>query len=501
MKKYLLIIVVNLLCINVIAQTYELNVEARVKPVGSTGNYKSTTITKLEHNTIGSRSKCKEVYNVYFDGEQKKLTDYEVLLNPKNIDEYWNYLTIKNVLKRLSVNGIQYDVRQDLEDDAIDYVNRIKSQGMELNDPYLENYIYSLITKISPKTYIDGRPGNINLLLVDSPDENACMFSNGTLVIYAGLLAHLHSEDELVAILSHEIAHFMLDHSINNVNEELSRQKRAEFWTALSTGATAAMEVAVASNNKYYVPGAATLAVAQLSTVLAEKIIERSGMKYNHEQESEADEAAINVLKFLNYDTNAMASALSRLQDEMEKERNTAMYLNSYTHPALKSRIQKAGDISNRKQDLAFEKTVSFAVSSTARYKYESRRFRQTLELTNQNIANGVAIPEDYIISAYCLLALDNSEKSNRDVIQLINKAKQLDANNLNIFKAEIIAELRNKNVSQAVLLLKEYSQKLQKYNELTSLIKSENTWDKTNAFINSENKWVDNMLIKLGGK
>ena len=138
---------------------------------------------------------------------------------------------------------------------------------------------------------------------------------------------------------------------------------------------------------------------------------------------------------------------------------------------------------------------------SKCEYKYESRRFRQALELTNQNIANGVAIPEDYIISAYCLLALDNSEKSNRDVIQLINKAKQLDANNLNIFKAEIIAELRNKNVSQAVLLLKEYSQKLQKYNELTSLIKSENTWDKTNAFINSENKWVDNMLIKLGGK
>ena len=58
MKKYLLIFVVNLLCINVIAQTYELNVETRVKPVGSTGNYKSTTITKLEHNTIGSRSKC-----------------------------------------------------------------------------------------------------------------------------------------------------------------------------------------------------------------------------------------------------------------------------------------------------------------------------------------------------------------------------------------------------------------------------------------------------------
>ena len=49
-------------------------------------------------------------------------------------------------------------------------------------------------------------------------DENVYMYSNGTMVIHTGLLSALHTEDELVAILSHEIAHFVLDHSVQNVN-------------------------------------------------------------------------------------------------------------------------------------------------------------------------------------------------------------------------------------------------------------------------------------------
>ena len=59
------------------------------------------------------------------------------------------------------------------------------------------------------------------------------------------------------------------------------------------------------------------------------------------------------------------------------------------------------------------------------------------------NIKNGVATSEDYILKANCLLALYNDDKSNNEVLDLINKAKEIDKANVNIYKAEILANLR----------------------------------------------------------
>ena len=105
-------------------------------------------------------------------------------------------------------------------------------------------------------------------------------------------------------------------------------------------------------------------------------------------------------------------------------------------------RIKKAGipqNITNPK----YEKEVSFAITSSARLKFEDRRFRQTLPLVDTNIKNGVATAEDYILKANCLLALHNDDASNNEVLSLINKAKAIDESNINHYKAEILGNLR----------------------------------------------------------
>ena len=386
-----------------------------------------------------------------------------------------------------------------MEKDALEYISKVKAYGLEFNDPYLENYIYSLIAKIAPVTIVDGRPGNVNLLILEDATLNACIYPNGTLVINTGLLSALHSEDELVAILSHEIAHFILDHSIDNVNKNKARQKRAEFWAALATGVAAVAEGVVASQNKYYVPGAATLGVAMMASTIASNVIERLGMKYNQDQEYEADNLAIQILTLLNYDKNALATALNRIEDQMLIERSNAMYFASYTHPALIERINKAGkaqkDISQQ-----FEKEVSFAVTSTARMKYEDRRFRQALTYATQNIENQVATAEDYIIKANCILALRNDMQSNTQVIELINTAKSLDPTNINIYKAEILANLRLKDRNKASDLLNSYHSKLEEMRSQLNEIKSGVFWETTNRFINVEQEWSNRMRIKLQG-
>ncbi len=407
----------------------------------------------------------------------------------KTVQDIWNSEIIKKVLVSLQNKGIQKELRLEMEQDALEYIERLNSNGLRYNEPYLENYIYGLIAKIAPVDFIDGRPENVNLIILDDASLNVGMYPNGTLMITTGILSCLHSEDELVAVLSHEIAHFVLDHQIQNVNKAVSRKKRAEFWTAFATGVTAVAEGAIAANNQNYVPGMATIGMAILSSSIASQMIDRLGMKYNHEQEGEADKLAKRILSILQYDTNALSTVLAHIREVMETERSDGMYFASFTHPALSDRIMYLGN-SQMPPDPNFEKEISFAVTSTARKKYGNGRFRQAIDLVSQNIVNEVAISEDFILKAYCLFALYNNYQSNHEAMSLINSAKEINPSDINIYKAEILAYLRLGERETALRLLQEYESKL------ISLFRK----DYSAHFIESELSWSKNMQIKLKG-
>ena len=445
------------------------------------GNFKNTYSIVIGTDTIP------------YDGRISSRFDFKY----NDIQNLWNQKIICNVFEELEDKGIQENLRSEMEEEALSYINKQKEYGMVFNDPYLESYIYSLVSKIAPQTLIDGRPGNVNLLILENPTMNAGMYSNGTLVINTGLLSALHTEDELVAVLAHEIAHFVLDHNIQNVNAAVARKKRAEFWAGLATGLTAIAEGVAAVKSNYYVPGAATLGMAVLSSSIASQIVDRLGMKYNSEQEEEADKTAIQALEILGYDKNALSTALNRMKEIMVQERSNVMYFQSYTHPALVKRILDAGkpqDIANQK----FEQEISFAVTSTARMKFEDRRFRQVLPLVEQNIINGVATSEDYILKAHCLLALHNDEQTNMEVLEMINIAKSLDETNINIYKVEILANLRLKKYAISQELLAQYVQKLNEMEIHLKDIESDITWDANYKFIVSERDWANRMGIKV---
>jgi predicted Zn-dependent protease len=488
-------------------QTFELDLTATmVKPNGPWKTGDKIQIIKFVHRVVADTSTpgtedVKDVF--YLVDDQGNLVEITSKVEDcfefeyKNIQEFWDASIITNVLYRHKSKGFQYDLRHDMESDALQYIQDVKSRGLEFIDPYLNTYIYSLIAKIAPYQLIDGRPGSINIIIQDNPSINVCCYPNGTIVLNTGLLAALHTEDELVAVLAHEIAHFVLDHTIQNVNEAISRKKRAEFWSGVLTGVTAVAEGYMAAKTGYYVPGRATLAMATISTAIASQVIERLGMKYNHEQENEADRFAVEALKVLGYDENSLATALSRLKQEYLNERNNSVYVNSYTHPALSKRIKAVGEpnLTNNKE---YEQIVSFAVSSVAMMKYSDCRFRQCLPYVNQNIENGVGTADDYILKANCLLSTKNDEASNLEVIELINKAKSLDENNVNIHKSEIIATLRIGDRTKAISLLDNYIQILNGYD--LDKINSDKTWDNIRDFVITEREWAKDMIVKLKG-
>ena len=147
-----------------------------------------------------------------------------------------------------------------------------------------------------------------------------------------------------------------------------------------------------------------------------------------------------------------------------------------------------------------FEKLISFAITNVASMKYEDRKFRQCLPLVSQNIENGIALADDYILKANCLLAMQNTEQSNLEVLQLISIAKSLDETNVNIHKTEILAHLRLNKKEEAMTLLSDYIGIISSMNEQLNAIESDNTWDRYKSYIGNEKKWAKQMLIKLRG-
>ena len=466
-------------------------------------------IVKISHHTFISgvnpnSPTIEENFCLYEEGsnephEIKTKFDGAMVCDYKKVEDVWNHYIMGSVFNMIQKKGYQTPLRNEMEEDAIDFINKLQNDGRAFKDPYLENYIYSLVAKIAPVTLIDGRPGNVNIVILDDAILNAFTFSNGTIVVTTGLLAALHTEDELVAILAHEIAHFVLDHSIANVNADAKRQKRAEFWASVATGVAAVAEGVAAMKNPYYRPGNGTLAVAMISSSIAESYLKRQGMAYNHEQESEADKVAWELLRFLGYDQNALATALSRLWKTYTDERSNAVYYASYTHPALIERITNMGK-PNEKCDPQYEKMVSFAVSSAAMKKYANRRYRQTLSLVNQNIKNNVGTVSDYILRASCMLALKNDQDSNQEALNSINKAKSLRPNDLNLYKPEIIALLRLNKRDEAINVLKQYQTSIKQEYENLKQIGNDAEWSLQNNYLNSEYRWAANMLIKLNG-
>ena len=178
-----------------------------------------------------------------------------ISFTPANIKEFWQDLGLKNgVYENIAKEGLQYSLRSDLEDEALEFVDYVEGSDLGFNDAYLESYLHALIYRIYPLKLDDGRPGILNVRVIKDFKPNAYILPNGSLFVTTGLLSTIGSEEELIGILAHEVAHFVLDHSVININEAVQRQKRAEFCAAFATVAAAAVDVYTSANGSNPAP-------------------------------------------------------------------------------------------------------------------------------------------------------------------------------------------------------------------------------------------------------
>lgn len=379
-----------------------------------------------------------------------KVTTMPVEFTTTNKDEYWYSRSILKTLPSLSKMTNAYSMRNKAETSANQAVGQLRNNALTIDDHYLTSYINSLLVKINPTQRLDFFKYNFKVVIAKDDTPNAGIYPNGALVINAGMLARIHTEDELVALLCHEANHFICNHYLDNLAKIQRRQAAGAIGSAV-LGVAAGVFTGSASVG--LVAGSLSMETANSINTL----VTAMGLSFDQTQEKESDQAAVDLLPILGYDQNAMATCIQTIGNYYMEEGNLAAYYKSGSHPKIEDRIAATG-IPYERRDSTFEKKMAPCVSFVAQQMYTKGRYSQALDIAGQNISNGVGRGMDYYIKGECLLAAFDSDEANAEARESLLKARETYIDGLPTLKALIVADLRLGLHNEAKSLLEEFS-------------------------------------------
>ncbi|MFM8559929.1 MAG: M48 family metalloprotease, partial [bacterium] len=138
----------------------------------------------------------------------------------------------------------------------------------------LQDYVQRVLLSVYPDALPEGHPGALRVRIAQSPVPNAMALSDGTIVVNVGLLTLLRSEDELAAVLAHEVGHVVLDHNMERYLAAKSRAGMATFLGAVA-GVTAGVLSAGSSDPSIrYAAGEIAVGAFVLGTALSAGALE-----------------------------------------------------------------------------------------------------------------------------------------------------------------------------------------------------------------------------------
>lgn len=411
---------------------------------------------------------------------------------PKTEKEFWQNVCIKHgIYEYFDKKGYRYDLRKELDQESHDYLDKLSQ--IEYKDDYITEYVESHFAKTSVFQVLSHRPEKLNIRVIQSPDPDAYMLPNGSMLVSTGLLGVLDSEEELMAIISNETAHYLLDHQLYNVVRAERRTQRAIFWSqVLADVANDAADIAwhEDSNTAWGVSLAAS--IGSTIALVNAQTVNRLGMCYTSSQEAEADRIAKEFLTFKGMNPDALSSALSKIYRYYSSENRYNGLIRYTSCGDLKSRINNLGG-EKKLVSRSYLKATSDVVTFNAAMYQSAKNYELAKRFTNKNIANKLASSHDYVILTKAIMAQENTEKSNNECMELLKKAKeQSKSTNIDIYKQEILLLMRMQKQVQANELLKQYQTILSQYRKQSDISAKDLEW------ISEEEGWADKLISKI---
>lgn len=239
-----------------------------------------------------------------------------------------------------------------LSDDEEYYVGRAVAANITTIYPLYRNtplteYVNLIGQSLALHTDKPTTFGGYHFALLDSVEINAFACPGGIILITRGMLSSVKSEDELAAVLAHEIAHIIHRDGIGAIKS--SRWSEA----LLVIGSNAAKEFGPKETAKLV-----SLFEGSIDDVVKTLVVNG----YGREQEKAADAAALNYLAAAGYDPQGLVGYLTRLGEAGNATKRGILA----THPGTDERLQNI-----RKKNAPIVNTAS-----------EPRRSKRFVEFT-----------------------------------------------------------------------------------------------------------------------
>jgi predicted Zn-dependent protease len=191
------------------------------------------------------------------------------------------------------------------------------SGGLPPNDPGLQRYVKQVGQRLARSSHRPNLPWKFNV--VNSGEINAYALPGGKISITRGLITKMNSEDELAAVLGHEIGHVTARHSVSQYSRNV----------LLGVG-LAGLGVAL-SDSEYGEAGLAAAGVAGSLMMLS----------YSRDQERQADDLGYRYMVANGYNPKGMVRLFDIFKEEEQKHKSSvASFLSS--HPLTDERMASA---------------------------------------------------------------------------------------------------------------------------------------------------------------
>jgi predicted Zn-dependent protease len=210
---------------------------------------------------------------------------------------------------------------------------RLKRSPLAIQDKGLKTYLTDLVCRLS-----DGHCPDIRVHPVRVPHFNAMMAPNGMMLVWSGLMLRVENEAQLVAILGHELGHYLERHQVEQLR--------------------AAKDRAVLSTLVGFIGGVGTF-VGQIGLLA-------NMFAFSREHEIRADRMGMRLIRHAGYDGREAAAVWDNLLAELQVTggKNVGKRGDMFeTHPTTAGRrdelLQLAGDAGGMTGAESYRKAIA----------------------------------------------------------------------------------------------------------------------------------------------
>jgi predicted Zn-dependent protease len=163
--------------------------------------------------------------------------------------------------------------------------------------------------------------GGYHFLLLDSDEINAFAGPGGLILVTRGMLRCCESEDELAAVLAHEICHVEQKHGLSAI-----KQGRL----------TEAFTIIAAESAKQLGSEELASLTREFEASVSDVVMTLTTSGYSRTQERDADAAAVQLLRRAGYPEASIIAMLKRMDERLAHAGGLGF---AKTHPSAQSRV------------------------------------------------------------------------------------------------------------------------------------------------------------------